>query len=704
MKFFKLFRDSDTLKLSSIFIILGAIFFIANGFVYLTQYVHHSYDYDRAGALQHFDGIMDSYQEYFLIIDNYFIEFSNDITENTFTNFMSEILNDDTSVVSIIVSPSGVIEFTYPEDSLLVNESFLAGKETIDLTHINEAIINDSTYCEYNATLNQITMIHPIYIEGSFYGYMNLNISLDEIYNQYGTFEGKHYNAIFYDETMSTTLLQSESIEVDEYLTLSMPGMHLKIAFFHDINTYNSTNVYLLVYTVTGIIFFGVLLLFVYGVVKDRENLKIQVHSYEGFDQYSKLPNSKRLFDYIDRLLLKKTEFYLAFGKLNNMKYINEKYGHHVGNELLLRIIDLIQKEITSNTSIFHYGGDEYCIVIESDSKMETRNILNRVSNVFESDISVKSIRANFSITFGVVKFPEQGNSLESLIKNATLVIEDPRVVNKNVVVFYEKRALFSNKINEELEKIISKMDLELLEVYLMPIVETQTDRITGFECLTRAFDDEKTPFNTQELVQILEKNGRIQELDEIVFKKMLKIMKRINNQYEDDLYLSLNASALSLNDEYVDNVIRYYKDANLTKGTIVLELTESYKVDDFDYLIRLFKRLNQAGIKIAIDDFGSGYSSLSYITRFPIYAIKIDKEYVRDFGDNDFNKTLIFTLTSIAEVLKCKLIAEGVDSMDTLEFLKANNCPFYQGFFFSEGVPLEEAIKLLIHSNIKSS
>jgi EAL domain-containing protein (putative c-di-GMP-specific phosphodiesterase class I) len=234
-----------------------------------------------------------------------------------------------------------------------------------------------------------------------------------------------------------------------------------------------------------------------------------------------------------------------------------------------------------------------------------------------------------------------------------------------------------------------------------MPIVDTHTNHITGFECLTRAFDENAKPLDTEELVHVLEKNGRIQELDEIVFKKMLKIMNRINNQYEEELYLSLNASALSLNDEYVDNVIRYYKAANLKKGIIVLELTESYKVDDFDYLIRLFKRLNQAGIKVAIDDFGSGYSSLSYITRFPIYAIKIDKEYVRDFKNNEFNQTLIFTLTSIAEVLKCKLIAEGVDAPETLQFLQENNCPFYQGFLFSKGVPLEQAIDLLIRYNL---
>jgi len=230
-----------------------------------------------------------------------------------------------------------------------------------------------------------------------------------------------------------------------------------------------------------------------------------------------------------------------------------------------------------------------------------------------------------------------------------------------------------------------------------MPIIEVQTNKIAGFECLSRAFDDLGNSIEIEDVVLSLERHGKIQVLDESVFRRMLLIMKRINKQFpEEDIYLSLNASALSLNDEYVENIIRYYRQAKLKKGQIVLEMTESYQVEDYDYLIKLFNRLNEAGIKIAIDDFGKGYSSISYISKLPIYAIKIDKEYVRDYHNNEFNKTLLKTLISIAEVLDCKLIAEGVDSPDTLEFLKQYDCPYYQGYLFSKGVAFEDAMALL--------
>ncbi|MBN2605190.1 MAG: EAL domain-containing protein, partial [Bacilli bacterium] len=651
MKFFKLFKKSNTLRWLSLFIILGAVFFITNGFIYRSQYAKYSYEYDKARALVHYDEILHTYEDYIMMIDNYFVEFSDGVNQASFSVYMSNMLLEDNTVESILISPNGVIEFVYPENNQIIGQNFLMGKEIIALTQIEEAVQNDITYFDYNDTLDEIVMIHPIYINGSFYGYIDLNVSRINLIAQYAEFEGTHYNAVLYDEHMPNNITQNSNYIIDEKLALDFPGLHLEIVFFHDINTYNNANLYLLFYTMIGFVFFGVLLSFVYFVVKSKEHLKEQVHSFEEYDQYSKLPNSKKLFQYIDHLIKKRQVFYLAFGNLNNMKQINEKFGHNIGNELLLKIIELIHEVITSNTSIFHYGGDEYCVVIESDSKIEVKNILNRIDNIFETDIIVQSARANFSITFGVVNYPEHGTTTESLLQNATLVIKDPRIANKNVVVFYEKQHLFLDKVDNNFEKIVNKMDLELLEVYLMPIVETQTNHITGFECLTRAFDDNGKPMDTEQLVHVLERNGRIQELDEIVFKKMLKIMKRIIAQYENEIYLSLNASALSLNEEYVDNVIRYYKEANLSKGIIVLELTESYKVDDFDYLIRLFKRLNRAGIKIAIDDFGSGYSSLSYITRFPIYAIKIDKEYVRDFKNNEFNQTLIFTLTSIAEV-----------------------------------------------------
>jgi EAL domain-containing protein (putative c-di-GMP-specific phosphodiesterase class I) len=208
---------------------------------------------------------------------------------------------------------------------------------------------------------------------------------------------------------------------------------------------------------------------------------------------------------------------------------------------------------------------------------------------------------------------------------------------------------------------------------------------------------------NTPDVINALERNGRIQELDTIVFQKVVQHRLILNERLPgNDLFLSVNASALSLNETFVNTIIEMFVQSGLPQGSIVLELTESYKVEDYEYLIRLFQRLDHAGIRTAIDDFGSGYSSLSYVSRFPVYSIKLDKTYVREYQQNRFNRTLFLTVRSISQVLGAKLVAEGVDDPDTLDFLRHNRCEFYQGFLLSPGVPFEDAVRMYEDHNTK--
>jgi len=435
-------------------------------------------------------------------------------------------------------------------------------------------------------------------------------------------------------------------------------------------------------------------------VFRDKNTLKgleADLDFRKNYDPETKLFNIDRLYKDVQEFIDEKKEFYLAFLNINNVKYINEKFGHKTTGELLRKTTSMIQRVLRQNSILYRYGGDEYVIVTIADSISEEKNLMRRVVNIFEGDIVSENIRARLGIQIGISKYPNNGYSVEELIKNAHLTASHVSNYDKESFLFFRQDRITNTLFDEDFDKMVAGLDLELFEVYMMPIVDVQSNLIQGFECLTRVFDDLGKRLNTEDVILSLERNGRIQILDEIVFKKMLLLMKKLNKAIpEEEYYISLNASALSLNDEYVNNVIAANKAARFKKGQIVLELTESYQVEDYDYLIKLFRRLNESGIKVAIDDFGSGYSSLSYISKFPIYAIKVDKEYVRDYRDNNFNKTLLMTLKSIAEVLDCKLIAEGVDSPETLDFLKEFGCPSYQGYLFSKGLPYDDAIALV--------
>jgi len=455
----------------------------------------------------------------------------------------------------------------------------------------------------------------------------------------------------------------------------------------------------LMVFLVTLVITTSLVVIFVI-FLDDQKKTKSFLHELaysHNFSIENGLKNTKSFYEDIEKLIFEKEEFYLSLGIFNNVKYINDKFGHRLGNELLLQAVTLIKGVLRSNTELYHFGGDEYIFVVKTEHKAEVKNILKRVLKIFDRDIIIDRFTTNISMTMGVVNYPNQGRTIDELIKNAHLTLSNSHILNSNAFAFYKKGAITNLLENRDFDNFVKNLNLELFEVYLMPIIDVQTNIIAGFECLTRAFNDFDEVLDTETVINSLERNGRIQELDEIVFKKMIRMMRRINTEYPDnDFFLSVNASALSFNEGYVQNVMSLYEKENFSKGTIVLELTESYKVEDYDYLIRLFDRLNDVGIKTAIDDFGSGYSSLSYISKFPIYAIKVDKEYVCDYHTNSFNRTLLMTLNSIAEVLDCKLVAEGVDDPETLEYLKANGCQMYQGYLFSKGVTFEESLKMI--------
>ena len=330
--------------------------------------------------------------------------------------------------------------------------------------------------------------------------------------------------------------------------------------------------------------------------------------------------------------------------------------------------------------------------------------MLGRVLRVFERDIVITRVRTNISMTLGVVSYPSDGSSVDELIKNANLTISQKHIQSTNAFAFYSSSAINDIIISQDFDNYVSKLNLENFQVFFMPIVDCATNRIKGFECLTRAFNEFDEQIDTDSIISSLERSGRIQELDETVFKKMLTAMKQIEAAFpNEELFLSVNASALSFNDKYVDNITGYFKQMSLKRGTVVLELTESYKVEDHNFLIKLFQRLNKAGIKTAIDDFGSGYSSLSYISKFPIYSLKLDKAYCKDYYTNKFNRTLFLTMRGIVDVLQCKLIAEGVDDPDTLDFLRENDCDWYQGFLYSKGVSFDKALAL-IKNDIKNA
>ena len=699
-KYFGLLKTSKRFRIYALLGLLSWVILLMLAAFFINRDVNNIVSNETEKLLHHYEIEFEKNDHHILLIEAYFSEHALSMDQEEFSNLLENIGSDEV-IQYIVLDHSAQAQFVHPiedyDDLITINTMDISNP--YQRNELTEAILSKKLLYQYEIVDDRVESFYlrkALFIDEEFYGF--ITIALDPYYL---SSDDVQFKSDFIDSALFTNegdIISGTGVLKDyELQELTVGETTIKIGGRVD---YSFAIILSLQYFAFVVIVSLVMLISGIYIYKDTDKIKVlstDLDYRKNFDSETELFNIERLYDDVAEQTKQKDKFFLAFINVVNLKHINEKFGHYKTTELLRKTTGLIQRVLRNNSEMYRYGGDEYVISIKSDSKSEITNMMRRISNIFETDISSGNIRARLGITVGIVSYPRDGKTVEELVMNAHLTSMQISRYDKEVFKYYEADKIKHASTNEDFDKMVGGLNLELFEVFLMPIVDVQTNIISGFECLTRAFDDFGNTLPTEEVVLSLERNGKIQILDEIVFKKMLQIMRRLNKEYpEEDYFLSLNASALSINDEYVHNITTAYNQARLTKGQIVLELTESHQVEDDEYLITLFNKLNDKGIKVAIDDFGTGYSSLSYISKFPLYAIKIDKSFVRDYTTNTFNQTLLMTLKSIAKVLKCKLVAEGVDSVETLDYLKEFDCPFYQGYLFSKGVPLEDAFALI--------
>lgn len=646
-----------------------------------------------------YSAVYEEYIDYLESTNSYIISQNSIIDEDEFLLFMEELDYNNLPYDSLFIAPNGVVENVYPIDAKDSMSGFdiISSYQNSEIDKYFSNIAEHKLIAIYEDGGASVTFLLPIFIEEEFYGFSGIVISSEEIINIFELYTNDEYNiSVVYNKDIyvyGDKNAQSKMTSID---LLEIKDTNFFLYSNRTVDHLRNEILIMIIFIVLVSTFFTLSMYFVIKEYKNKEKLISKLNYQNDYDMTTQILNHRKLYSDLDDLVKGQKEFYLAFGVFNNVKFIYNKFGKRIGEGIMVKSTSRISQILPKKNRFYRYGGDEYVIIFTNTNKGEVINTVRQISSLFESDIAIERARANVSMTFGIVSFPANGRTSEELINNAHITLSQSKGFMRNNYEFFHLEHLTTEMHNQDFDDYISKIPIENFDVYLMPVVETSTNKIVGFECLSRVNDEFGNNIPIQNVISSFERNGRIVELDEHVFKKITSIKELLNAKYDRDLFLSANCSALSLNDEYVDNIIKLYEDANLEYGTIVLELTESYKVDDHDYLIKLFKRLNNAGILIAIDDFGTGYSSLNYISKFPLHAIKIDKQYVRDYKDNEFNRTLMFTLLSIANVLDCLLVAEGVDEHETLQFLQENKCPLYQGFLYSQGVTLSEALSLL--------
>ena len=436
--------------------------------------------------------------------------------------------------------------------------------------------------------------------------------------------------------------------------------------------------------------------------VNDISNVKHLVQRNEQLalqDMLTELPNRYSFWQTLEQEIAKQSSFYLIYVDINEFRKHNEFYGHDEGDRLLKEIGQRIQNSIKHYDFVARIGGDQFAIILtDMSEQLQCERVLRRVINNLSAPFT-SNTGQNFNITVsvGAVNFPRDAQSVPELMRFVDLSAHTNKNKRQMWVQFYtdEMKAASHREIELENELRLAIMNGEF-ELYFQPIIDLATDTIVKAEALIRWNHPEKGVINPDVFIPIAEKSELIITLGKWVISRACQVARQLCD-LKHCIKISMNLSPSQVYDEDLYNylcscVTKYEVDPQ----KLEIEVTEGVLVESYTNTDLLLNKIRDYGLTVSVDDFGTGYSSLSYLKKLPIDYLKIDRSFVQDVATDDNDKAIVKAVIGMAHNLNLKVIAEGVETNEQLNFLVDNHCNSVQGYLFSKPVKLESFIDLL--------
>jgi diguanylate cyclase (GGDEF)-like protein/PAS domain S-box-containing protein len=389
----------------------------------------------------------------------------------------------------------------------------------------------------------------------------------------------------------------------------------------------------------------------------------------------------------------------VAYVDLDSFKLVNDSLGHSAGDQLLRTVAERIRSCLRQFDTVARYGGDEFILVVHDVSGGDRipgflHRILESVSKPFQLDKRELFI----TCSIGVSLYPRDGTDVETLIKNADAAMFRAKQHGRNNVHFYT--AELNTKVTDRLSLAADlHRALERNELFLnyQPQVDSRTGLIIGAEALIRWKHPVRGMVSPGLFIPVAEETGMILPIGAWVIETACAQAREWLRGETSLRTISVNVSVQQfMRKDLVESLAKVIRIAQLDAGALELEVTESLIMNNADEFVATLKKLKDAGIKLAIDDFGTGYSSLNYLKRMPVDRLKVDQSFVRDINKDPESATVTEAIISLGHSLKLKVIAEGVESAEQLEFLRLRGCDEFQGYYFSRPIAAEQFTALL--------
>jgi diguanylate cyclase (GGDEF)-like protein/PAS domain S-box-containing protein len=389
----------------------------------------------------------------------------------------------------------------------------------------------------------------------------------------------------------------------------------------------------------------------------------------------------------------------VLFLDLDGFKHINDSLGHPVGDKLLQSVAERLVDCVRGSDTVSRQGGDEFVILLSDLSQSEDAAVMaGRVLRAIAQPHSIDQHDLHVTTSIGVSVYPDDGANAESLIKNADTAMYQAKEQGRQSFQFFKPemnaQAVERQFIEESLRRALGRNEFTL---HYQPKINIGTGAITGCEALLRWTHPTRGDISPALFIPIAEDSGLIVPIGRWVLSQACEQAQAWANAGLSATTVAVNVSAVEFrDDEFLKNLFTILTNSNLDPRSLEIELTESVLMRRVESTAAILQALRKRGVQVAIDDFGTGYSSLSYLRKFPIDALKIDQSFVRQIVGGEDDAAIVTAVISMAKSLKLRVVAEGVETLQELEFLQAHRCEEAQGFYFSRPVPPQQFATLL--------
>ncbi|HYD34198.1 MAG TPA: EAL domain-containing protein [Methylophilaceae bacterium] len=424
-----------------------------------------------------------------------------------------------------------------------------------------------------------------------------------------------------------------------------------------------------------------------------EENIRKLAH----YDALTGLPNRTLLYDRMSQLIAwshrDQQKFSVLFLDLDRFKYVNDSMGHAVGDKLLQHVADRLKTSVREGDTISRIGGDEFLVLLRDTDAQGAALVANKLLQTLQATYSIDGLEVFTHASIGISIYPDNAEDADQLIKYADTAMYRAKEEGRNNFQFFgAEMNLHSTQLFAMEKDLRLAMARNEFSLHYQAQADLKTGQICGAEALLRWKHPEKGFISPVDFIPVAEDTGMIIPIGEWVLRTACAQIAEMRKLGLPAFTVSVNLSIRQLRlpnlSTVVANIIR---DSGLQPHDLELEITEGIMMTHVQSSVAFLEEMRKLGVQLAIDDFGTGFSSLSYLKKLPVTKLKIDKSFVRDILTDENDAAIVRSIIGLGHQFKLKVISEGTETREQLEFLRVNGCDEIQGYYFSRPLPADQ-------------